>query len=568
MGLLGGGNCRLRFPHWKPCMHEEFEQQLQAAKRWAKEAREAGWLAEADIAPLVALDNRSPASLFEAGAHRPLVAAFFGGTGVGKSSLLNRLAGQPIARAGVERPTSREVSIYLHESLRIHHLPEGFPVDRVRVAYHSDEKRRQVLWIDMPDIDSTESSNRDLVADWLPHIDVLIYVVSPERYRDDKGWRLLREHVVEHAWLFVINQWDRGQEPQWADFIKLLKQGGFADPLVFRTDCRVEVDRRKPDQFAELEASIQSLADSHLIEQLEQRALEARREGLQTALAACLARLGGESDVDGLRGQWTAIWGEASQDLLKGLEWPMGEVARAFVQHDASPMRRSIKLDRPEKNSEAKPQASPSILWDDWAQMQLQDALDRALLEAGARGLPIAPLKAAMAGVAEAAPKLMLDEAQRGLRLSLANPGNAVQRFFLKFTGLCAWLLPLAAMGWVSWQAVSAYYESALTHGGFLGLDFVAHSALLIAIAWLLPFFINQQLKPSTERAARRGLRNGVNAGLVRIEARAEDALAAYAADLNVRAQEARRLTVPVSRLELAGHGALERLMPTAEGRR
>ena len=208
-------------------MSDEFDHQLQAAKRWVLEARDGGWLAEADIARLQGLENRSPSGLFEPGAHRPLVAAFFGGTGVGKSTLLNRLAGQAIAKVGVERPTSRELSIFLHESLHIRQLPESFPVDRVRVARHSDDSRRQVLWIDMPDIDSTEASNRDLVADWLPHIDVLIYVVSPERYRDDKGWRLLREHVSKHAWLFVMNQWDRGQEAQVADFIKLLRQGGF-----------------------------------------------------------------------------------------------------------------------------------------------------------------------------------------------------------------------------------------------------------------------------------------------------------------------------------------------------
>jgi len=549
-------------------MNEDFDQQLQAAKRWAKQACEAGWLADSDIAPLAALENRSPASLFEAGEHRPLVAAFFGGTGVGKSSLLNRLAGQPIAKAGVERPTSREVSIYLHESLHIRQLPAGFPVDRVRVARHSDDQRRGVLWIDMPDIDSTEASNRDLVADWLPHIDVLIYVVSPERYRDDKGWRLLREHVREHAWLFVINQWDRGQAPQREDFIKLLGQGGFANPLVFLTDCREDAAKRRPDEFTALEEAIQSLADSHLIEQLEQRALEARREALQAALGHCLARLGGESAAGGLREQWAEIWNEAGEGLLKGLEWPMAEVARAFVRHDANPLRRAIKLDGPEQPEQARKPATPSILWDDWAQMQLQDALDRLLVEAGERRLPVAPLKAGVAAVAEGARKRVLDEAQRALRLSLAKPGNVLQRFFLKLTGLCAVLLPLAAIGWVSWQAVAAYYESALTHGGFLGVDFAAHSALLIAIAWLLPFFIGLQLKPSTERAALRGLRAGINAGLARIQVAADEALADYAAERGAYAREGSQLLGPASRTKLAGQGVLGRMIPGEEIRR
>jgi hypothetical protein len=550
-------------------MSEEFDRQLQAAKQWARQAREAGWLAEADIAPLAALENRSPASLFEAGAHRPLVAAFFGGTGVGKSTLLNRLAGQPIARAGVERPTSREVSIYLHESLHLRQLPPGFPVDRVRVARHADERRRGVLWIDMPDIDSTEAVNRDLVADWLPHVDVLIYVVSPERYRDDKGWRLLREHVREHAWLFVINQWDRGQPAQREDFLRLLGQGGFAEPLLFCTDCREDLARRKPDEFAALEASIQSLADSHLIEQLELCALEARRGELRAAVGQCLARLGGQAEAEGLRRVWAEVWGEAAGGLSQGLEWPMAEVARAFVQHDASPLRRAVRLDAPQPPAEARKPAPPSILWDEWAQMQWQDALDRLLAEADALGLPPAPLKAGLAEAAGQARKTMLDEAQRALRLSLARPGNAAQRFFLKLAGVCAVLLPLAAMGWVSWLELNAYYESASRHTAFLGLDFVANSALTVALAWLLPFFIKLQLKPSTERAALRGLRKGVEAGLARIGAQVDGVLAEYAEQRDVCAQQGGALLgEPAPRLEAPAQAALRRWIPGEESHR
>jgi len=544
-------------------MTEDFDQQLQTAQRWATEAWEAGWLGEAEVATLTALDNRSPSGLFELGEHRPLVAAFFGGTGVGKSSLLNRLAGQAIAKAGVERPTSREVSLFLHESLQIRQLPPGFPLDRVRIARHADEKRRSVLWIDMPDIDSTEASNRDLVVDWLPHIDVLIYVVSPERYRDDKGWRLLREHVREHAWLFVINQWDRGQEPQWADFIKLLKQGGFTHPLVFRTDCQEQPDRRKADQFVELESTIQALADGHLIEQLELRARQARSEELQAALKACLDSMGGDAALEGLRAQWLAIWDEVSAALLKGLEWPMAEVARAFVRHDASPLRRSIKLLPAEKTTETHKPAEPSLLWDDWAQMQWQDAMDRLLMDAAERRLPIPPLKSGLTPMAEGARKLMLTEAQRALRSSLARPGNIAQRFFLKLTGLCVVLMPLAAMGWVSWQAVTAYYESASTHAGFLGVDFVAHSALLVALSWLLPFFLNHQLKPSTERAALRGLRTGVSAGLTRLQSLVDEAMAGYEAERAACRREGQKLLSPVRAVDFSSHQGLDRLIPS-----
>lgn len=520
-------------------MEKHFDRQLQAAKRWARESCTAGWLAEADITPLEALENRSPANLFEAGAHRPLVVAFFGGTGVGKSSLLNRLAGREIARVGVERPTSREVSIFLHESLQLRQLPAGFPVDRVRVATHHDNRRRQVLWIDMPDIDSTEADNRTQVINWLPHIDLVVYVVSPERYRDDKGWRMLKEQVQEHAWLFVMNQWDRGQPVQIEDFAKLLRQGGFGNPLIFRTDCREQPQARKADDFDDLEAGIQALADSHLIEQLESRVHQARHRELQATIDACLERMGDTHALETLNEQWSAIWHNTESALQEGLEWPLKEIARSYVSHDANPLRKRIRLDRTEP-APAQP-ASPSVLWDDWAQMQLQDAQDRLLIDIG-DCLPVVPLRRELLKTVPNASKLMLAETQRCLRQALAKPGGPMRRFFLGFAGLCALLLPLAAIGWVSWQLVTAYYASALTHDGYLGVDFAIHSGLLIAIAWLLPFFVVRQLKPSIERTAEQGLRTGVGAALALIRDEFDAALDRYNAGWRQRLEEGRRI--------------------------
>jgi hypothetical protein len=548
-------------------MADPFQELLPKARDWGQRAAAGNWLSPADLRPLDELEGRSPASLFDAGTHRPLVAAFFGGTGVGKSSLLNRLAGQPIARTGVERPTSREVSLYIHQSVHLKSLPKDFPLERVRIAQHHDEQVRQVLWIDMPDFDSVEQANRDLVMEWLPHIDVLVYVVSPERYKDDKGWRILQSHGGEHAWLFVLNQWDRGHPSQYDDFRALLAKGGFDDPVILRTDCRENASERKPDDFEQLRSFLQEMADRHVMLQLEIRAESMRLEGLTAALKGCLRKLGEGLDYRDLREDWETLWENTSAELAKGMEWPIAAVAQAFVGREANPLRRNVDLT---KESPPQPEEPRSLLWDEWAESRLKDALDRLVVDAGEKGLPVLPLKAQLDGLRERAGPLVLGSGQRSLRQALANPGNAFQRIGLKLAGTLSVLLPLAAIGWATYEVVQRFYESAVENErlAFLGQDFAIHALLLIGLSWLLPFFAYRQLKPSAERTAVKGLREGIRTGLDSIGTEVEEVLEQADRGRAALLEEGRRLakaaetaTVPVER---EATGLLRRVLPAA----
>ena len=507
-------------------MPHPFDELLQNTLQWAQRAADQHWLQPQDIREINSLETRHPGSLFEPGTHRPLVTAFFGGTGVGKSSLLNRLAGQAVARTGVERPTSREVSLYVHDSVQISRLPNDFPLDQVRIAQHHDTGARQVLWVDMPDIDSVEQHNRELVLEWIPHIDVLIYVVSPERYRDDKGWRLLREYGGDHAWLFVQNQWDRGQAIQFDDFLSLLASAGFSNPVVLRTDCREQATERKADDFAELQNLLREISAQHVMGQLQTRAEEARINGLNQAIDAALDRLGQATTYQALNNEWEKIWETAQRDLLAGLEWPMKSTAAVYSGNEANPLTRSLDLATPVE-LDGKPSQPKVVLWDDWAEGRVRDAIGQLVVEAGHRGLPLLPFKKELEKWPEETGKQVSSRAQLMLRQALAQPGNGLQRASLKVMGLLAVMLPLAALSWASYHVVKGYYDSATEQRNYLGTDFAVHSLLLIGLAWLLPWFAYRQLRPSIERSALKGLRAGVTAGLAAIGEQVNEGFAA-----------------------------------------
>lgn len=479
----------------------DYSDLVEKTQGWAGQAYTANWIGKETAGQLMELDTRTPDSLFSHNVSRPLMVAFMGGSGVGKSTLLNRLAGKAIARTGIERPTSREVTLYHHHSVAIQHLPEQLPITQIKIAQHEEEAKKNLIWIDMPDFDSTEQSNKQLVLQWLPHIDVLVYVVSPERYRDEKAWQLLLAEGARHAWLFVLNQWDRGQDEQYEDFRQQLHKAGFYEPIIFKTAC---TDNLQADEFGALEETITSLATTHVVEQLEQRCLQLRKQELTQKLQAIQPLLGNTDAFIKLHGQWRQQWQQASQVLQQGFAWPLQNRAAYYAEHAADLLTNALANNTP--------------LWDAWAQTRFDDALDELLINAGQEGTPTLPLKNRLLPVRNKAAKIIHTQTELSARQALANPGNVVQRIFLKGMRLCEITLPLAAMAWVGYQVFMGYYHSNMTNTHYLGVDFAIHSGLLIAMTWLVPFFILKKLQPSLKKSALRGLNKGLATALNNLE--------------------------------------------------
>jgi len=171
-----------------------------------------------------------------------VVVALAGGTGSGKSSLLNALAGHEVSGVGAVRPTTAEPLAWIPANPEpgLVRLLDDLGLD-LRVG-HSHEL--PVAVIDLPDYDSVEFEHRATVEALLPRVDAVIWVLDPQKYSDRA---LHREYLIPLAgyadqFLFVLNQVDRLDEAGLAavleDLTRRLSSEGFAAPHLVTTAVR------------------------------------------------------------------------------------------------------------------------------------------------------------------------------------------------------------------------------------------------------------------------------------------------------------------------------------------
>jgi putative protein kinase ArgK-like GTPase of G3E family len=135
------------------------------------------------------------------------VVALAGPTGAGKSSLFNVLAGRDLSRTGVRRPTTSVTTAALGSAVEAG-LLDWLDV-RARHALDGGAPPGLAL-LDLPDFDSVEAAHRAEVDRLVRMVDLLVWVVDPQKYADaalHEGYlRPLAGHAA--AMLVVLNQVD------------------------------------------------------------------------------------------------------------------------------------------------------------------------------------------------------------------------------------------------------------------------------------------------------------------------------------------------------------------------
>ena len=181
---------------------------------------------------------------------RVLVVGVIGGTGTGKSTLVNALAGGEVTAAGdVARPTTVNPIVVAARDVDVSWLP--LDVMQARLVRSDSPAVANIVLVDCPDPDTqdlvaspahgeaTRSSagnhNRDLLEAVLPACDVLLLVSTAQKYR---SWIVAREVAAfapGRPLLFVQTHATRDPDIR-GDWRGELESQGFEVPRIFRID--------------------------------------------------------------------------------------------------------------------------------------------------------------------------------------------------------------------------------------------------------------------------------------------------------------------------------------------
>ena len=159
---------------------------------------------------------------------KPLIIAFLGGTGVGKSHLFNALLGQP--NASQVSPAIRPCTSKPKMAFSRHDKPLLQSYMDLGLVDVIDAQLDGVVLVDCPDIDSIDQANREKTRQILGLADIVVFVTDPAKRANFVIHSEVKDWSERKRWYFVMTKLDQHQNDGIAirgDFVKRINELGF-----------------------------------------------------------------------------------------------------------------------------------------------------------------------------------------------------------------------------------------------------------------------------------------------------------------------------------------------------
>lgn len=300
-----------------------------------------------------------------------VVAALCGGTGGGKSSLFNALAGADLAPTGVRRPTTADARA----------LAVGDPAatgalcDWLGVAHrHHVEATRALpdglVLLDLPDTDSVAAAHRLLAARFVERVDLLVWVTDPLKYAHRSLHDAFLRRLATHAevTVVVLNRSDELSEADLRtcldDLRRLLAAEGLADARVLATSARTgdgvdDLRRLLADETRQRRAAAARITADVRATAAALRDQVGAPPDVDVDEAALVAALAGAAGVPQIGAAAAGVYRQDAVAATRGLP---ARAAAAAVGRLAAPLRAARGLVAGRRDDHARPAATTAPL--------------------------------------------------------------------------------------------------------------------------------------------------------------------------------------------------------------
>ncbi|MGK5680010.1 GTPase [Actinoplanes sp. URMC 104] len=231
------------------------------------------------------------------------VVALAGSTGSGKSSLFNALARLKLSPVGVRRPTTGVAHACVWGPLEpasklldwVGVLPRHRFIRESALDGDDEASLRGLVLLDLPDFDSVERGHRLEVDRLLGLVDLIVWVVDPQKYGDRILHQAYLSQFQTHSavTVVVLNQADRLSTQDTAlvldDLKRLLVEDGLGDAPVLATSAK------QPGMLNELRGSLETTVAER---QAALRRVAADLDSVSEPLTTMIGPPAAEDEVD------------------------------------------------------------------------------------------------------------------------------------------------------------------------------------------------------------------------------------------------------------------------------